>query len=193
MKDPALLRDALATLLAVRDSDLRYQGKDCSAYFAYLLAARRAGAGVWEAQKAVHRSRAQETAAAEGAPDPVLTVDTDGSAFEVFSRRRERPPARASPPSAPISKIRTLPTAPLSSRCRPISPRASPACARTSSWFTSTPAPPRSHRRHPRSSPEPAVTERTASVTDAWLKSSSTPRSPRRPAIAPVDLTTSST
>ena len=68
VKDPALLRDALATLLAVRESDLRYQGKDRSAYFAYLLAkGKRANAGVWEAQKAfIDRELAGETAAAEG-------------------------------------------------------------------------------------------------------------------------------
>lgn len=87
VKDPALLRDALATLLAVRDSDLRYQGKDRSAYFAYLLAkGKRAGAGVWEAQKAfIDRELAGETAAATGL-DPLLTVDADEASFEVFSR-----------------------------------------------------------------------------------------------------------
>lgn len=87
VKDGALLRDALATLLAVRDSDLRYQGKDRSAYFAYLLAkGKRAGAGVWEAQKAfIDRELAGETAAAEGL-DPLLTVDADEASFEVFSR-----------------------------------------------------------------------------------------------------------
>lgn len=87
VKDGALLRDALATLLAVRDSDLRYQGKDRSAYFAYLLAkGKRAGAGVWEAQKAfIDRELAGETAAAEGL-DPLLTIDADEASFEVFSR-----------------------------------------------------------------------------------------------------------
>ncbi len=87
VKDGALLRDALATLLAVRDSDLRYQGKDRSAYFAYLLAkGKRAGAGVWEAQKAfIDRELAGETVAAEGL-DPLLTVDADEASLEVFSR-----------------------------------------------------------------------------------------------------------
>ncbi|MBK8254724.1 MAG: SWIM zinc finger family protein [Polyangiaceae bacterium] len=87
VKDGALLRDALATLFAVRDSDLRYQGKDRSAYFAYLLSkGKRAGAGVWEAQKAfIDRELAGETAAAEGL-DPLLTVDADEASFEVFSR-----------------------------------------------------------------------------------------------------------
>jgi hypothetical protein len=85
--DGALLRDALATLVAVRDSDLRYQGKDRSAYFAYLLAkGKRAGAAVWEAQKAfIDRELAGETAAAEGL-DPLLTVDADEASLEVFSR-----------------------------------------------------------------------------------------------------------
>ena len=87
VKDPALLRDALATLFAVRDSDLRYQGKDRSAYFAYLLAkGKRAGAAVWEAQKAfIDRELAGETAAATGL-DPLMTVDADEASFEVFSR-----------------------------------------------------------------------------------------------------------
>jgi SWIM zinc finger len=87
VKDGALLRDAFATLLAVRDSDLRYQGKDRSAYFKYLLAkGKRAGAGVWEAQKAfIDRELAGETAAAEGL-DPLLTIDADEASLEVFSR-----------------------------------------------------------------------------------------------------------
>lgn len=86
VRDEALLRDALATLFIVRDSDLRYAGKDRSAYFAYLLAkGKRAGAGVWEAQKAnITRELEGDTAAVEGS-DPVLTID-DEAAFEVFSR-----------------------------------------------------------------------------------------------------------
>ncbi len=87
VKDGALLRDALSALLAVRDSDLRYQGKDRSAYFAYLLAkGKRAGASVWEAQKAfIDRELAGETASAEGL-DPLVTIDADEASFEVFSR-----------------------------------------------------------------------------------------------------------
>lgn len=87
VKDGALLRDALATLFAVRDSDLRYKGKDRSDYFAYLLKqGKRAGAAVWEAQKAfIDRELAGETAAAEGL-DPVVTIDADETSFEVFSR-----------------------------------------------------------------------------------------------------------
>lgn len=87
VKDGALLRDALATLLGVRDSDLRYQGKDRSAYFAYLLAkGKRAGAGVWEAQKAfIDRELAGEQARAEGL-DPLLTISSDETSLEVFSR-----------------------------------------------------------------------------------------------------------
>lgn len=86
VRDEALLRDALATLFIVRDSDLRYAGKDRSAYLAYLLAkGKRAGAGVWEAQKAmITREIEGDTAAVEGC-DPVLTID-DEAAFEVFSR-----------------------------------------------------------------------------------------------------------
>ncbi|HMY19547.1 MAG TPA: SWIM zinc finger family protein, partial [Polyangium sp.] len=86
VRDEALLRDALATLFMVRDSDLRYAGKDRSAYLAYLLAkGKRAGVGVWEAQKAMITRELEGDAAAVEGCDPVLTID-DEAAFEVFSR-----------------------------------------------------------------------------------------------------------
>lgn len=87
VKDGALLRDALATLFAVRDSDLRYRGKDRSAYFAYLLSkGKRAGAAVWEAQKAFIAAELEgATQVAEGL-DPVMTVGDDEASMEVFSR-----------------------------------------------------------------------------------------------------------
>jgi hypothetical protein len=165
VKDGALLRDALATVLAVRDSDLRYQGKDRSAYFAYLLAkGKRAGAAVWEAQKAfIDRELAGETAAAEGL-DPLLTVDADEVSLEVFSRD-ESAYARLALPSALFEDRRASHgtaffQAPAAftegvSRLRTYLP------VHLDAGAAAAPGP----------SASAAVTERTAAVTEGWLKS----------------------
>ena len=190
VKDGALLRDALATLLAVRDSDLRYQGKDRSAYFAYLLAkGKRAGAAVWEAQKAfIDRELAGETAAADGL-DPLLTVDADEVSFEVFSRD-ESAYARLALANALFDERRAsygtaffqAPAALTEgvSRLRTYLPVHLDAGAGAVTAAASSPS-------------AAAITERTAAVTEGWLKSFLQVQSAATlPAatceIAPVDL-----
>jgi len=75
------------TAVAIQESDLRYKGRDRSAYLAYLLKqGKRANAAVWDAQKAfIDRELSGDTQTSTGL-DPVLTVDPDGLALEVFSR-----------------------------------------------------------------------------------------------------------
>jgi len=183
VKDPALLRDALATLLAVRDSDLRYQGKDRSAYFAYLLAkGKRANAGVWEAQKAfIDRELAGETAAATGL-DPVVTVDADEASFEVFSRDESAYARLSLGADLFADRHATHGTAFFQ-----IPPTFAEGIARLRSYLpvhfdagTNAPA-------------SAAASERTAAVTEGWLKSFLQVQSAATlPAtvceIAPVDL-----
>ena len=182
VKDPALLRDALATLLAVKDSDLRYQGKDRSAYFAYLLAkGKRAGAGVWEAQKAfIDRELAGETAAATGL-DPLLTVDADEASFEVFSRD-ESAYARLSL-GAPLFDDRR---ATHGTAFFQIPPTFHEGIGRLRSYLPV-------HFDASATTATAAASERTAAVTEGWLKSFLQVQSAATlPAtlceIAPVDL-----
>jgi hypothetical protein len=87
VKDPELLRDTLLTAAAVMKSDLRYKGKDRTAYLAHLMKqGKRATAAIWEAQKAfLEGAYADETPRPRGL-DPVLTVDPDEASLEVFSR-----------------------------------------------------------------------------------------------------------
>lgn len=87
VRDPGLLRDALLTATTVLGSDLRYRGKDRTAYLAYLAKkGKRANAAIWEAQKAF----LDEALAADEKPaavlPPVLSVHPDEVALEVFSR-----------------------------------------------------------------------------------------------------------
>ncbi len=87
LKDAALVRDALLATWAVLESDLRYKGRDRSAYLAYLMKqGKRASAQIWEAQKAYLEKAFAEDTRQVGALDPVLTVDPDGLSVEVFSR-----------------------------------------------------------------------------------------------------------
>ncbi len=160
VKDPALLRDALATLLAVRDSDLRYQGKDRSAYFAYLLAkGKRAGAGVWEAQKAfIDRELAGETAAATGL-DPLLTVDADEASLEVFSRD-ESAYARLSLGASLFDDRRATP----GTAFFQVPAAFTEGIGRLRSYLPV-------HFDAAAGSPGTGATERTAAVTEGWLKS----------------------
>jgi hypothetical protein len=87
VSDAGLLRDALLTATAVLGSDLRYRGRDRTAYLAYLAKkGKRTTAAIWEAQKAF----LDESLAADEQPTavlpPVLTVHPDEVALEVFSR-----------------------------------------------------------------------------------------------------------
>ncbi len=87
VKDPELFRDALLTLVAVMQSDLRYKGKDRTAYLAYLMKkGKKATAAIWEAQKAFLEGAYGDAAPRARGLDPVLTVDPDEVSLEVFSR-----------------------------------------------------------------------------------------------------------
>ncbi len=86
VRDPGLFRDAWMTAAAVLGSDLRHRSRDRSAYLAHLAReGKRASAGVWEAQKAFLESSMAEETRARALMPPVLTVDPDGVALEVFS------------------------------------------------------------------------------------------------------------
>ncbi|MFL5347806.1 MAG: SWIM zinc finger family protein [Hyalangium sp.] len=87
VREPALFRDALAAALGVLASDLRYRGKDRTAYLAYLMKqGKRATAQIWEAQKAFLDASLQTEEQKDTVLDPVLTVDPDQVSLEVFSR-----------------------------------------------------------------------------------------------------------
>src|SRR5690348_15158782 len=87
LRDPELFRDALLTAIDVRNSDLRYRGRDRTAYLAYLLKqGKRASAAIWDAQKAFLDAQYSEEQARPRGLDPLLTVDPDEVSLEVFSR-----------------------------------------------------------------------------------------------------------
>ena len=87
VREPALFRDALASALGILASDLRYRGKDRTAYLAYLMKqGKRATAEIWEAQKAFLEQSLEGEKKADAVLDPVLTVDPDQVSLEVFSR-----------------------------------------------------------------------------------------------------------
>lgn len=85
--DAALFRDALASTFGILASDLRYRGKDRTAYLAYLMKqGKRASALIWEAQKAFLDNALDGEKKQDAVLDPVLTVDPDSVSLEVFSR-----------------------------------------------------------------------------------------------------------
>jgi predicted DNA-binding WGR domain protein len=87
VRSPALFRDALATAAAILASDLRYRGKDRTAYLAYLMKqGKKANAQIWEAQKQFLDESLAGEKRTESVLDPVLTVDPDQVSLEVFSR-----------------------------------------------------------------------------------------------------------
>lgn len=98
VRDAALFRDAIATAAAILESDLRYKGRDRTAYLAYLMKkGKKANAAIWEAQKTfLDKAFADDEAGVAGdargaskrtsALDPVLTVHPDEVSLEVFSR-----------------------------------------------------------------------------------------------------------
>jgi predicted DNA-binding WGR domain protein len=87
VKDGALLRDSLMTAIAILESDLRYKGRDRTAYLAYLMKqGKKANAMIWEAQKAFLDSQFADDKRQTGVLDPILTVDPDEISLEVFSR-----------------------------------------------------------------------------------------------------------
>lgn len=85
--DAALFRDVLMTALDIWQSDLRYKGRDRTAYLAYLMKqGKRANAAIWEAQKTFIDAQFAEDTRTTGVLDPLLTVDPDELSLEVFSR-----------------------------------------------------------------------------------------------------------
>jgi hypothetical protein len=87
VREPAMFRDALATAAAILASDLRYKGRDRTAYLAYLAKkGKKATAAIWEAHKAfLDQALAGETQK-QTVLDPLLTVHPDEVSLEVFSR-----------------------------------------------------------------------------------------------------------
>lgn len=87
IREPALFRDAMMTAAAILESDLRYKGRDRTAYLAYLMKkGKKATAAIWEAQKAFLDNALTDDTKKTGALDPVLTVHPDEVSLEVFSR-----------------------------------------------------------------------------------------------------------
>jgi hypothetical protein len=87
VSDAELWRDALLTAVAIKESDLRYKGKDRSAYLAYLMKqGKKATKAIWEAQKAFLEGAYSDDQKRQRGLDPVLTVDPDEVSLEVFSR-----------------------------------------------------------------------------------------------------------
>ncbi len=85
--DAELWRDALLTAISIKDSDLRYKGRDRSAYLAYLMKkGKKATKAIWEAQKAFLEGAYSDDTQRQRGLDPVLTVDPDEVSLEVFSR-----------------------------------------------------------------------------------------------------------
>ncbi len=85
--DPELFRDTLLTACAVMKSDLRYKGKDRTAYLAHLMKqGKRATAAIWEAQKSFLEGAYSDDTPRPRGLDPVFTVDPDEASIEVFSR-----------------------------------------------------------------------------------------------------------
>ncbi len=87
VKDAELFRDALLTLNALMRSDLRYKGKDRTAYLAFLMKkGKKASAAIWEAQKSFLEGAYGDATPRPRGLDPVATVDPDEWSLEVFSR-----------------------------------------------------------------------------------------------------------
>jgi len=87
IESPELFRDALLTAAGIMQSDLRYKGRDRSAYLAFLMKkGKKATAAIWEAQKTFLEGAYGDDVARSRGLDPVLTVDPDEVSLEVFSR-----------------------------------------------------------------------------------------------------------
>lgn len=87
VREPALFRDALMTAAAILQSDLRYKGRDRTAYLAYLMKkGKKATAAIWEAQKEFLEKSLSDDTKQNTILDPVLTVHPDEVSLEVFSR-----------------------------------------------------------------------------------------------------------
>ncbi len=86
VNDTALFRDALATAMGIKDSDLRYKGRDRAAYLAFLMKkGKKATAAIWEAQKSFLEEAFREVQTTREL-DPLITVHPDEISLEVFSK-----------------------------------------------------------------------------------------------------------
>lgn len=87
VRQPLLLRDALAALFAVVRSDYRYVPKDRSAYLAYSQMRRsHPHQGLAQAQRAYFQWLAEHDPLAWCILDPIVSVHPDGLSLEVFSQ-----------------------------------------------------------------------------------------------------------
>jgi hypothetical protein len=85
-QDPALVRDLVATMLAVQRSDFRYQGRDRAAYLSYLLASgKKANKEIWDAQRTFLEAQFRPQSSLRDL-DPICSVDDEGLCLEVFSK-----------------------------------------------------------------------------------------------------------
>ena len=117
VREPALFRDALAATLGVLASDLRYRGRDRTAYLAYLMKqGKKATAQIWEAQKAFLDQSLADEEQKDTVLDPVLTVDPDRCPWR--SSPATRAPTRAWPSTTRSSTGARPRTAPPSWTCR---------------------------------------------------------------------------
>ena len=87
---PGVAREALLTVADILASDLRFKARDRADYLAYLIAqGKRVSKEVWEAQKSFLDEKYGATdgtpEAAESPLDPIVTIDDEGLAIEVFS------------------------------------------------------------------------------------------------------------
>lgn len=86
LKQPAIARDALATMGDILRSDLRFKAQDRADYLAYLQGSgKKVTQQLWDAQKAFLEAKYSEAADEEQPLEPILRLDDRGLALEVFS------------------------------------------------------------------------------------------------------------
>lgn len=87
VRNAELFRDALLCAIDLRDSDLRYRGRDRTAYLAFLMKkGKKASAAIWEAQKTFLDAQYSDDRTRPRGLDPMLSVDPDELSLEMFSR-----------------------------------------------------------------------------------------------------------
>jgi hypothetical protein len=86
LAQPAIVRDALATMGDILRSDLRFKAQDRADYLAYLQGSgKKVTQQLWDAQKAFLEHKYSEAADEEQPLEPLLCLDQHGLALEVFS------------------------------------------------------------------------------------------------------------
>lgn len=87
LRDPIAVREALSTLHAIVQSDLRYKPKDRTAYLAFKrLQQQQSTMSAWQAQRAYFDWLSRNDPLAWFVLDPVVTVHPDALIWEVFSK-----------------------------------------------------------------------------------------------------------